>query len=283
MKLDKVSIFANTKKLETKKVVNEMISFFSTKGINAELVKLSSSEKDLKIEAPACDLAVSVGGDGTVLTCASILEKTNIPVLAVKMGTFGYITEASVDEYKDVLDEYIKGKTKPVKRMRIEAQICRDKKVVFKGSALNDITVSSAVRAKTAHLNLSINGTFAASLKCDGIIVATPTGSTAYNLSAGGPILEETLDSMIINPICSFTLSARPLVVDKKDKIEITIPKETISTVVSCDGHSAFTLKENDVITITKSEYCTLLINNKKRNSIDVLRDKLGWAGGFNA
>lgn len=283
MKVKKVTIFTNTTKLNTEKVSQEMKCFLENKGIDVEIVKLASNESDLTIEKPSCDLAVSLGGDGTVLTCAQILYGTQIPLLAVNLGTFGYITETSIDEYKDVIEDYLTDKAESVDRMRLTAKVVRQNNIIFESSALNDISVSSNTRAKAARLNLSINSTFAASLKGDGIIIATPTGSTAYNLSAGGPILEETLNSIIINPICSFTLSARPLVIDENSKVEISIPQQDCKTVVSADGHEDVSLQSGDVLLIEKSRYSTKLVKNNKRNSIDILRDKLGWAGGFNA
>lgn len=279
----KITVFANTAKKEIAEELSKMKAYFETRVESVEIVKLSSDINDEKIKAPDCDLAVCLGGDGTVLTCAGILSGTKIPLLAVNMGTFGYITESSVEDYKQVFEDYIGNKASIVERMRLSTVVLRNGKEVFRGSALNDIAITSDTHSKSAKINLIINGTFAANLKGDGLIVATPTGSTAYNLSAGGPILESTMKGIIINPICSFTLSARPLVVDEKTVVELGFSPDGPTIELSCDGHDSFAVESQDVVRVEKSPDTTKLVKNNKRNSIDVLRNKLGWAGGFNA
>lgn len=279
----KTAIFANMSKAGINEVVDEMQAFFSEKGFCVSVINLNSDERDLDIPCPQCDFAVSLGGDGTVLSCANILKDSQIPILAVNLGTFGYITETSLSEYKEVFESYYVGQTKALPRMRLNVSVLRSGKTVFEDSSLNDIVVTSSSKAKMAKTNLYINDTFTAKIKSDGIIVSTPTGSTAYNLSAGGPIIDASIQSIIINPICPFTMSARPLVVSDNSSVCIEIPEQSSSIAVSCDGHRAFNLINNDHVLIKKSSKETFLVKNNKRNSIEILRDKLGWAGGFNA
>ena len=137
--------------------------------------------------------------------------------------------------------------------------------------------------SKLVHLSLSINGIKAADLKGDGIIFATPMGSTAYSLAAGGPILDATMQAIIVNPICPFAMSVRPLVVRDGSVLKVKIPAQRTSIAISADGHGLFELQEGDVVTVQKSACSALFLENDRRNSIEVLRDKLGWAGGFNA
>lgn len=281
--VEKVVILANTTRKGFSLACERLRTFLEGKGIGSILLGLTSSAEDLSLEVPDCDLAVSFGGDGTVLTCAELLKGRGIPILAVNMGTFGYITETSADELESVFNDYLEGKTGVYSRMMLDVCVNRKGQEVFRSSALNDVTVSVVSRAKTARLDLWINETLCANLKGDGIIIATPTGSTAYSLSAGGPILDANLDAIIINPICPFTMGARPLVVGKDNVILMKIPKQNTDLSLTCDGHEVFPLTEYDTVTIRKSADRALLVRNPGRSFIEVLRDKLSWAGGFNA
>ena len=150
-------------------------------------------------------------------------------------------------------------------------------------SATCGVTVSAISHARMARMELVVNGTFAAKLKGDGIIIATPTGSTAYSLAAGGPILDASLDAVIINPICPFTMGVRPLVVGEDSVIEIVLPSQNTDLSLTCDGHEVFSVMEGDTVSVRKGKSRALFVENSSRRFIEVLRDKLGWAGGFNA
>lgn len=283
MTVNKIALLANTGKPDVRKVFEEMKNYFEGLGIDVCTVELDSSIKDFDIKPIDVDLAVTVGGDGTVLSCARIFRDSDVPLFAVNMGTFGYMTEISISDYKDVFRDFMEGKCFSVKRMRLGCRVERNGNTAFESSALNEITVSSASVAKMAKFSLYINNVLAANLKGDGVIVATPTGSTAYNLSAGGPILDANLSSMIINPICTFTMGVRPLVISSDSEVQIAIPEQECKTVLTCDGHEEFELQCEDRIIVYKSNRSTLFVENKRRNFIEILRNKLGWAGGFNA
>ena len=281
--VEKVVILANTTRKGFSSACERLRTFLEGKGIGSILLGLTSSPEDLSLDVPDCDLAVSFGGDGTVLTCAELLKGRGIPILAVNMGTFGYITETSADELESVFNDYLEGKTGVFSRMMLDVSVSRSGKTVFSSSSLNDVTVSAVSHAKTARLDLFINGILCANLKGDGIIIATPTGSTAYSLAAGGPILDANLDAIIINPICPFTMGVRPLVVEEDNLIRIDIPKQAAELSLTCDGHEVFSLVEGDSIEVRQSADRALFVKNPGRSFIEVLRDKLSWAGGFNA
>lgn len=283
MKVNTIAIFANASKPEVYPLLNEMEEFFKKEGVKAFLVNLSSSVADNDIVPPKVDLAVSLGGDGTALTCADILKGTGTPIMAVKLGTFGYITEISGNEYKRVFREYVEGEVGVFEKMMLDVSVARKNETVFKSSALNEITISSCNHGKMAYINLFIDDVLAANLKADGLILATPTGSTAYNLSAGGPILDSTFDSILVNAICPFAMSVRPLVVNGNTKVSIMLPSQRTELKVMADGHYSFDLHEGDEIFVERSTFRAPFVQNKERKFIDVLRDKLGWAGGFNA
>ena len=199
------------------------------------------------------------------------------------MGTFGYIAETSVDEVDRVFGEYLEGKAKILSRMMLDVSVYRKGKVVFSSSSLNDITVSAISHAKMAKVDLYVNDVLGAKLRGDGIIMATPTGSTAYSLAAGGPILDASLEAIIINPICPFAMSVRPLVVNKSSVIRLVMPRQNTEVSLTCDGHEVFSVKEGDEIVVSEGKSRALFVENSRRRFIEVLRDKLSWAGGFNA
>ena len=281
--VEKVVILANTSKKEINAACGRFESFLNGIGIGSTVVALSSSAEDYSLDVPSCDLVVSFGGDGTVLTCAGLLKGRGIPILAVNMGTFGYITETSADEAQSVFRQYLEDETDVFSRMMLDVTVERGGKEVFSSSSLNDVTVSAVSHAKMAKISLYVNGTLAAGLKGDGIIIATPTGSTAYSLAAGGPILDASLDAIIVNPICPFTMGVRPLVVNRDSEINLVLPHQNTDVSLTCDGHDVFFVRENDVITVREGQSRVLFVRNPGRSFIEVLRDKLSWAGGFNA
>lgn len=281
--IKKIVIFENSAKPSIKELSNDMLNFFSQLGIKTEFICLSSTTEDSKINVPNADLAISLGGDGTVLTCATILNGSKIPIMAVNFGTFGYITEISAYEYKDVFSDYISEKNGLLERMMLEAKVLRGGREVFSSIALNDMTIGACSMSKLVNLRLKINGILASTLKGDGLIVASPTGSTAYSLAAGGPILDASLNAIIVNPICPFAMSVRPLVVSDDAVVDVEIPSQRTTIALTADGHDMFNLEEGDIVSIKRSASNAIFVANKCRNFIEVLRDKLGWAGGFNA
>lgn len=283
MTVRNIVICVNSTKPGAEALSEDMRKFFSSKNISTSFVRLSSTEEDCQINIPKADLVISLGGDGTVLTCAAALAERKVPIMAVNLGTFGYITNTSANEYQEVFMDYVNRAVLPVERMMLDMCVRRDGEPVYQASALNDMTIGACSMSKLVHLSLNINGVRAASLKGDGLIFATPMGSTAYSLAAGGPILDASMKAIIVNPICPFAMSVRPLVVSDNSVLEVVIPSQRTSIAISADGHGLFELLEGDVVTVKKSFCSALFLENIRRNSIEVLRDKLGWAGGFNA
>lgn len=280
--MNRVVIFANTTKPEVVPVADSMVSYLSSLGEKVIVVALSATNRDMEIEVPDADIAVSLGGDGTVLNCINLLKGRNIPLIPVKVGTFGYITDTQASEFSSVYSSYLQHKAVIQKRLLLDVTVVRDGKEVFNTSALNEIALTASTRARMAAIRLFVDNVRAADLKGDGIIIATPTGSTAYSLAAGGPVLDSELSAIIINPICPFTMSIRPLVVGSEKEIRIEIPPQGASLSITADGHIGFDICENDVIIVKKSRHEALLVENPQRTFIELLRDKLGWAGGLN-
>jgi len=281
--IKKVSIFANNQKAESSALVHEIHSYLKKRGI-ADDIYLTIAPTDIKNVDKDTDLAIVLGGDGTVLSCARLLHAYGIPMLAVNLGTFGFITEVAKNEWQGAFEEYEKGIAQVSRRVMIRVGVNRKEKRVFQSHSLNEITISSSGLSKMISLHLYINETLAGLFRSDGVIVSTPTGSTGYSLAAGGPILDVHLDALIINPICPFTLSNRPLVVSGDDIIKARVDKNQKTEIaLSVDGQVLFLLEEEDEIVIEKSRSKALLIESTKRNYYEVIRDKLNWSGGLHA
>ena len=280
--MNRVVIFANTTKPEVIPVADRMVSYLSSRGEKVMIVALSATDRDRSLEVPDADIAVSLGGDGTVLNCINLLKGRNIPLIPVKVGTFGYITDTQASEFSEVYEAYLEGKASIQKRLMLDISVVRGERECFKASALNEVALTAATRARMAAFRLFIDNVRAADLKGDGIIIASPTGSTAYSLAAGGPVLDAGLSAIIVNPICPFTMSIRPLVVGSEKEIRIEIPPQSAALSITADGHVGFDIRENDIITVKKSCHEALLVENPSRSFIELLRDKLGWAGGLN-
>lgn len=281
--IKKVSIFANNQKAESSPLVQEIESYLKMRTIEVDIY-LTADAGDIKGVDEKTDLAIILGGDGTVLSCARLLHAYGIPMLAVNLGTFGFITEIAKSEWKSAFEEYEKGIAQVSRRVMIRVGVNRKGKRVFQSHALNEITISSSGLSKMISLHLYINDTLTGLFRSDGVIVSTPTGSTGYSLAAGGPILDVHLDALIINPICPFTLSNRPLVVSGEDIIKAIVDKgQKTQIALSVDGQVLFLLEEEDEIVIEKSRSKALLIESTKRNYYEVIRDKLNWSGGLHA
>lgn len=279
--MNRVVVFANSKKPQVKTVVGSMVSYLESRGDSVQVVQLSATDRDRDLAVPASDVAVSLGGDGTVLNCVSLLKGTGIPLIPVKLGTFGYITDTQASEFANVYEAYVAGKARVQARMLLDVSVIRNNSECFCATVLNEVALTAKSRAKMASIRLFVDNVRAADLRGDGIIIATPTGSTAYSLAAGGPVLDAGLSGIIVNPICPFTMSIRPLVVGSDKEIRIEIPAQSAKLCITADGHMGFDVVKNDVIIAAKSRDEALFVENPARTFIGVLRDKLGWAGNL--
>ena len=275
-----VLIIANWSKKTSHTLSQTIVDYLAEKGIESSVSRTNKGNEPLVVNKDT-DLVICLGGDGTVLYCARYLQDLGIPILAINVGTFGYITEISVEEWQEAIDYFLDGKNTISRRLMIRVGVFRKGKKVFTAHGLNEMVVSSSGISKVVSLSLRIGSTEAGFFRSDGMIIATPTGSTGYSLAAGGPILDVDLTSLIITPICPFTLSNRPLVVSGDSTITLTIPKgQRTGLMLSVDGQQNFCLQEDDMIVVEKSQSKALLVASERRNYIEVLRDKLNWSGG---
>ena len=225
-----------------------------------------------------CDLAVVIGGDGTLLGAARALSNTNTPLLGVHMGRLGFLADITTDVMIERLDEVLAGHYILDERVLLKSTVMRDNRAVHQIHALNDIVVHKWASSRMVELETFIDGAFVSTERSDGLIISTPTGSTAYALSGGGPIVHPSLNAVTLVPICPHTLSHRPIVVSGDSRIEVIITDTNLNAVrVSCDGQSVFEVSNGDKIIIEKSEQRTRLIHPEQHDHFHTLREKLGW------
>lgn len=278
-----VVIVSNAWKENSMQVSQQIRAYLEGRGIATSILVTRNLDEKFDISIRT-DLLISVGGDGTVLYCARLVQNLGIPILAVNLGTFGFITEISCDEWQSSLDCLLEGKEKISRRLMLKVSVMRNEERVFQCQGLNEAVVTSSGVAKVVNIDLHIGKTKAGTFRSDGIIIATPTGSTGYSLAAGGPILDSEMSALIITPVCPFTLSNRPLVLGANEVITMKVDEgQRTELMLTVDGQQYFELQEGDDIIVEKSRSRALLISSGVRNYTQVLSTKLNWSGGMHA
>ena len=230
------------------------------------------------VMAMQCDLAIVVGGDGTLLNAARSLVEPGCAVLGVNLGRLGFLVDVSPEEMDTQLDRILNGEFIEEQRTLLHATVTRKREPVDVSTALNDVTIHKKDIARMIELDTWIDGHFLNRNRSDGLIVATPTGSTAYALSGGGPILHPSLDAITLVPICPHTLSNRPIVINHNSSIEIVIHEGTLQGQISCDGQINLTLNPGDRVTVRKHDHTLRLVHPPGHDYFDMLRKKLRWS-----
>jgi len=224
------------------------------------------------------DLAIVVGGDGYMLGAARVLACYDIAVLGVNRGNLGFLTDLSPDTVTEQLEQILQGKSRSEQRFIIEAEVYRHGKLKSSNSAVNEAVLHAGKVANMIEFEVYIDNSFMFSQRSDGLIVSTPTGSTAYSMSAGGPILTPNLNALSLVPMFPHTLTSRPIVVDGNSEIKLVLANENYENLqVSCDGHVILSVMPGDEVIIKKSEYAIRLIHPLDHNYFNVLRNKLSW------
>ncbi len=280
--IKKAVIIVNLLKPEAENLVAEITSYLDSRGIAADVFGYAG--KPIDPEITGADIAFALGGDGTVLFSARTLAQLGIPVLAVNMGNFGFITEVSKNEWQETFEEYIEGKLRLSRRLMLKSVVIRNGAEIAEYHCLNDSVISAYGISKMIRLSVSLNGTHLGKYRADGVIVSTPTGSTAYSAAAGGPLMEPEMEAVLLNPICPFSLSNRPLVINSDKKIEISVDSDQRAEIMlTVDGQTVFPLKPDDIVVFEQAAEKALIINSDKRNFYEILRTKLKWSGGPDA
>jgi NAD+ kinase len=222
------------------------------------------------------ELLITFGGDGTLLSVARYAPK-GVPVLGVNMGTLGFLTEVQVEEFPQVLESVLDDNYVAEDRVTLQVFVEGNKSEKRTYRVLNDATINKSALARIVEMKVSVSGVFVSTFRADGLIVSTPTGSTAYNLSAGGPIVYPTMGAVIITPICPHMLSNRPIVLPDDVNIEIEIVTESQETFLTLDGQEGLPLTQDDRVCVRKSDQPVRLVQSPNKNYFDVLRKKLKW------
>jgi NAD+ kinase len=227
------------------------------------------------------DYAVVLGGDGSIISAARHLSAARVPVIGVNLGRLGFLAEFSVPEFKHYFDDIISGKARIERRMMLGCRVSQGSSPArerFSSKAVNDVFITAGPPFRVIEMQIAVDGERLPSCVGDGLIVSTPTGSTAYNLSAGGPILAGSMEAMVITPICPHSLSFRPIVIDAASVIEIRCTRINGGTTVSVDGQVATGLALDEVVNVARVRTSFLVVENPTRTRWDTLVTKLGWA-----
>ena len=227
--------------------------------------------------AKAVDLMLVLGGDGTMIATARMIGDIEVPVMGVNYGGLGYLAEFPLEELFSALEAILAGDYKVQERVMLAAELRRGEEVITKKRVLNDVVVNKSALARIIDIEVYLNDQFLNRFRADGLIVSTPTGSTAYNLSAGGPIIFPSMNAIVITPICPFTLSNRPIVVPDDSTIEVRLMTKNEEVALTLDGQVGFPLQAGDRALIRKSNATFNLVQPANRNYFDVLRNKLKW------
>lgn len=235
----------------------------------------SVTEVDEDRLAESVDLILVLGGDGTMIATARLMGDQEVPVLGVNYGGLGYLAEFRIEELYTGLESILSGNYRLDKRVMLHVDLEDGESKTNR--VLNDVVINKSALARIIEIDVFLDKLFVNSFRADGLIVSTPTGSTAYNLSAGGPVVFPSMNAIVITPICPFTLSNRPIVVPDDAVIELLLKTEQEEVALTLDGQVGFPLKVNDRVVIRKSNTTFNLVQPSNRNYFDVLRDKLRW------
>jgi len=279
--MKRIGIVAKRGEPEAVKAVRDFLQWkkgndfrFSVEKEVASILKMKGYPRN---EIPGrSDIIIVFGGDGTLLSVARLVGDTGVPILGVNLGGLGFITEISRDEVRREIDKVFSGKYGFEERIMLLTDVTRGRKKVIQHNAFNDVVLHKSALSRMFELEIGINNRYVSTFRADGLIVSTPTGSTAYSLSAGGPILYPTLESFLMTPICPHTLASRPIVLPDTFVLEATV-KNGDNIYLTLDGQVGFPLKVNDRIKVRKADYKTKFIVLHDRDYFQILRTKLKW------
>ena len=289
----RIGIAVKPKLVEARETLAQLSTWLRDRGVDAvwtteaaKLVDGGDRQVAEREDIPSqVDLIVVLGGDGTLLSMAKAIAEDgrDIPILAVNFGSLGFLTETTRPEIFSSIEAVLNGTATHDLRMMLRATATRREQPALSHMALNDVVFTRTALSRMIELSVSVGDQFVTSVKADGLIVATPTGSTAYNLAAGGPILIPSMGAFVLNPICPHTLSNRPLVVPDDVTIELRVRAHDGDVMVTVDGQVGFDLAPDDRVRVHKSATTFKVITPRDRNYFLVLRDKLRWGGQIGA
>ncbi|HZK41000.1 MAG TPA: NAD(+)/NADH kinase [Atribacterota bacterium] len=286
MKLGSIGLIVNYKKEKTRETACRIIDWLNFKKLKVCIEgdkgkEIGKEELDCPTEKflKEVDLIISLGGDGTLLRAARLAAAEDLPVFGVNLGGLGFLTQIGINDLEKSLEKLYQGRYFLDERMMLNCTVKRREEEIVKFTALNDVVIGKGAFARIICLATYVNNDYVITYSADGLVVSTPTGSTAYSLSAGGPILNPNINSIILTPICPHTLSARPLIISENDQVKIKLESSEEKVMVTIDGQEGFVLKPKDEVIIKKSDHKARLITFKEKSFYAILREKLRWSG----
>ena len=283
-KLKKVAIVAKAHAKEAPDVIRDLTKWLDRHGIGYALesvlaTKIGASASFTMDKVPKdADMFIVLGGDGTLLAVARAMRSRQVPILGVNLGSLGFLTDVALKDLYETLERIIAGDYRLEPRTLLTAELIRKGESVMTERVFNDVVITKGAIARIIELSVDVDEQFVAVIRADGLIVSTPTGSTAYSLAAGGPILHPEVDSMIITPICPHTLTYRPVVIPDRSIVELTLRGDPGEVYATFDGQVSEPMKQGDVVRVRKSRTLVKLVNRDDKNYFHVLRHKLRWA-----
>ena len=282
--MKRVGIVAKPDAPRAPEVVARLVDWLGERGLTVTLEKETSgivpalrASAAHRTELPGLvDLLIVLGGDGTLLSVARAVGDLGVPILGVNLGGLGFMTATTLDEMLPSLEAMIEGRMVIEDRLMLRARVIRNGAALCEHMALNDLVITKSAMSRIISLAVSVEGQYATAYRADGLIISTPTGSTAYSLSAGGPILFPQVEAIVLTPICSHTLTNRPIVLPAADRIEVTVQSDQ-EIMLTVDGQVGVGLRESDIVEVRKASARMRLVRFPQKDFFDVLRTKLKW------
>jgi NAD+ kinase len=279
-----IGIISRPRRSNLAVVVPALLHWFEARGIRvlydeetASCLNDSSKGRNRTQVAEESQLLLVLGGDGTLLAAARVAAPLGIPILPINMGSLGFLTSFKLEELYPALEETLAGHVASSERVMLDVELERSGSVIERQSVLNESVIHKGALARMIECSLAIDDDFVCRYRVDGLIVATPTGSTAYSLSAGGPIVHPSVESWIVTPICPHTLSDRPVVVRDSSFVEVTLSANTESVFLTLDGQTGIPMQPDDKVRMKRAAERLKLIQPPKKSYFEILRSKLKW------
>jgi NAD+ kinase len=280
--IKKIALIANTNKAKAVNVMEQVCNYLDDKGKDYILEEASAGLLERRVKSQVyerlvdfADIVIVFGGDGTFLKAARTFAASDVPILGINLGQLGFLTDIEVEMLEDGLDKLLAGKYQIEERMILEGRVIRSKQLVSRLIAINDLVLTKGPFSRIIKLETFIDGEYITTYPGDGLIIACPTGSTAYSLSAGGPIVNPKMKSLIITPICPHTLNSRSIVTTEDEEIVVKVDADHSEVMLTVDGQESFPILSDDIIKINKSNLVAKMIKLEGYNFYKILRNRL--------
>jgi NAD+ kinase len=284
MVIHRIGIISKPKKAEIREIIPPLIQWMRERKVEVFLDKetgaiLDSHDRAVPRNEMAAqvDLIIVLGGDGTLLATARALNRKTVPILAVNLGGLGFLTVISQEDLYSTLEAVLAGQARIERRVQIEGELVRADEIISSFLALNDVVLNKGAIARIIDFDVLVDGGFISTFKADGLIVSTPTGSTAYSLAAGGPIIAPTVSAFLITPICAHTLTNRPLVLPDTASIEISVKSQREMAYLTVDGQVGLATHSDDIVRMRKASSYVEIVQPVSKSYFEILRQKLKW------